>query len=140
MKKFFNSILKNKKRIINTKNIIILTCFLILWTIVVLFSENIDLIDGKKPENFSNFVSDGCSMFPDWDYVECCIEHDRAYFMWWEWEERLKADEIFYNCIQAKWEIYHQALAPSMFIWVRLWGSPVYPTPYRWWYWRDLEN
>lgn len=114
---------------------LIIACTLWLW--VTRYGGNIDFIDGKKPEDFEKFVSDGCSMFPNWDYLDCCIEHDKAYFLWWNWKQRLKADNDFYSCIYKKWEIHHNILAPGMYIWVRLGGAPLYPTPYRWGFGRD---
>jgi hypothetical protein len=41
--------------------------------------------------------------------------------------------------VQDKWHWYSSTLAPIMWSWVRMWGAPIWPTSYRWGFWRDIE-
>lgn len=86
----------------------------------------------------ANFVYDGCSRFPDGDYGECCLQHDQPYFFGGSWQERLAADNELFSCIKNQWKWYHQVLAPTMWVWVRIGGAPIWPTSYRWGFGRDM--
>ena len=79
-----------------------------------------------------NFKSDGCSMFPDGCYKECCVEHDKAYFGGGSWSSRWKADRQLLKCVAKKKGWWHKPLAPLMWAGVRLGGAPFLPTPFRW--------
>ena len=48
------------------------------------------------------FRSDGCSMWPDGDYLECCEAHDRLYWMGGSLAEKRAADEQLRLCVAAK--------------------------------------
>ncbi|MFK0569902.1 hypothetical protein [Endozoicomonas sp.] len=81
------------------------------------------------------FVSDGCSRFPDglisqqdlW--LHCCIEHDFAYWKGGTSKERLHSDQELRQCVG---ETGHPLIGMLMFGGVRLGGSPLWPTPFRW--------
>lgn len=87
------------------------------------------------------FTTDGCSLFPDGTYsnktlwLDCCIEHDKAYWRGGTEEERKRADAELQECILR--ETGDAALAQLVYDGVRIGGSPFYPTWYRWGYgWR----
>jgi hypothetical protein len=80
----------------------------------------------------ADFKDDGCSMFPDCDYGDCCAEHDRAYFVGGSWKERWRADKKLYNCVAAKKGFQHKIIAPVMWLGVRAFGVSWLPTPFRW--------
>ena len=80
------------------------------------------------------FKTDGCSMFPDGCYRDCCVEHDLAYFLGGDSEERRKADRRLLECVSSKKGFHHKLLGPLMWLGVRVGGTPLLPTPFRWSY------
>jgi hypothetical protein len=77
----------------------------------------------------ADFESDGCSWFPDGDYRNCCVQHDKQYYFGGTKEERKSADRQLSTCVRAKG---HRFLAPMMYLGVRLGGGAWLPTPFRW--------
>lgn len=83
------------------------------------------------------FTTDGCSLFPDglpnhknlW--LECCIEHDKAYWLGGTYDERIAADKTLKNCVQQAKE---PGIAELMLKGVRAGGTPYLPLPFRWGY------
>lgn len=121
----------------NTKIYFWIWILIVLW--ITQFSWNLKNSELTISEIPSDFIYDGCSMIPDWDLLDCCTTHDQWYFFGGSWKERLKVDNDFYSCIQNKWHWYSPALAPIMWTGVRVWWAPVWPTSYRWWFWRDIN-
>ena len=78
------------------------------------------------------FRSDGCSWFPDGDYGDCCVEHDRAYFAGGSWKQRWKADKQLFKCVARKGNAHHHFVAPVIWLGVRVGGVPWINTPFRW--------
>lgn len=92
-------------------------------------------------EPLQDFKSDGCSQFPDGTFnqtdmwCDCCIAHDIAYWQGGNRKQKQRADENLRDCVLQK--TGNTLLAETMHIGVRLGGSPVFPTWYRWGYgWR----
>jgi len=83
------------------------------------------------------FASDGCSAFPDGPpnhpdkWRNCCLQHDRAYWLGGTYDERSQADNDLKSCIA---QVENRALAKVMWAGVRVGGSPFWPTTYRWAY------
>ncbi len=78
------------------------------------------------------FTTDGCSMSPDGNWVECCIEHDLAYWCGGGEQARNQADMRLRRCIVAK---RRSALLGSLaYATTRLGGSAQLPFPWRWGY------
>lgn len=115
--------------------------FLITWIIaffvITQFGANNQktALDIKEIPN--DFVYDGCSMFPDGNYWDCCKTHDDSYFFGGTWQQRLQADNELYSCVQAKWW-FHYLLAPTMWLGVRIWWAPIFPSSFRWWFGRNI--
>ena len=90
------------------------------------------------PNTLRPFSTDGCSLYPDGsastgkDWCSCCVAHDRAYWRGGSEAERLKADEALRACVLAKTD--DPARAATMFNGVRLGGSALWPTGFRWGY------
>ncbi len=92
------------------------------------------------------FTTDGCSLFPDgvlWDttlWRECCVAHDMAYWKGGDFWERLAADEALWSCVD---HVGEPAMGVVMLLGVRLGGSPLWPTPFKWGYgwpsWRGYK-
>ena len=100
--------------------------------ILVLFLPSVVLA-----EELSLFTSDGCSMFPNGTaeqqslWLNCCVQHDFAYWQGGLEKERVAADEALQQCVQAVGE---PEIANLMLAGVRVGGSPYFPTSYRWGY------
>lgn len=78
------------------------------------------------------FVTDGCSRFPDAEWnTRCCVEHDLAYWCGGTADERAAADAAFGECLDASAGGF---MAGLMEMGVRLGGSPLFPSSYRWGY------
>lgn len=75
------------------------------------------------------FVSDGCSCWPDWDWVECCVEHDLVYWIGGTREERKAADRELATCVSKRG---YPFIARVMYLGVRTGGVWWLPTPFRW--------
>lgn len=117
----------------------LISLFLVIFIVITQFGSNSKKTALNITEIPTDFVYDGCSMFPDGNYGDCCKTHDDAYFFGGTWEQRLVADNELYSCVKNKgW--FHRALAPAMWIGVRAGWAPIFPTSYRWWFGRDLYN
>ncbi|MDY6882048.1 MAG: hypothetical protein V2J25_11065 [Desulfatiglans sp.] len=85
--------------------------------------------DWNGPLPPKTFKTDGCSICPDHDWVECCIEHDLAYWMGGTREERKEADIRLKECVGEKG---HVISGHIMYWGVRIGGVWWLPTPFRW--------
>lgn len=77
----------------------------------------------------ADFVGDGCTMFPDGDYGDCCLAHDRDYFRGGTKAERKASDKRLEQCVRAKG---HKFRAKLMYLGVRIGGISWLPTSFRW--------
>jgi hypothetical protein len=77
------------------------------------------------------FVTDGCSVWPDGVWQECCVEHDMAYWCGGSREDREKADERLQECVTEK---YAGWMGWMMRAGVRIGGPPWMPARWRWGY------
>lgn len=78
------------------------------------------------------FKTDGCSLWPDGNYRDCCVEHDRAYFVGGGIKERRRADNDLFKCVRSKGRTYNKVVAPFIWFGVRIGGVGWLPTPFRW--------
>lgn len=116
------------------------TSTLLCISVILFFLVSVAAADDRlRP-----FTSDGCSVFPDgtiWKndlWLDCCVEHDKAYWKGGTYEERRLADERLKECVKAKGEPF---IAEVMEEGVRAGGSPFFPTSYRWGYgWPYLQG
>ena len=83
------------------------------------------------------FASDGCSSFPDGNltqrnlWLSCCTAHDYAYWKGGTYDDRLAADEALQMCVA---NVGEPEIALLMLAGVRVGGTPILPTSYRWGY------
>lgn len=90
-----------------------------------------------KSDSLKPFTTDGCSMFPDGTYhqqslwLNCCIQHDLAYWKGGTEQQRLAADQSLEQCVS---QVGEPEIAKLMLAGVRVGGSPYFPTSYRWGY------
>ncbi|MBY0472402.1 hypothetical protein K2X30_14650 [bacterium] len=84
------------------------------------------------------FTTDGCSMF--WEgtsaepnlWLNCCIDHDYAYWKGGTKKERRQADVKLSDCIEQK--THDPLLSNAVFAAVRFAASPYLSTSFRWGY------
>ncbi|GGX74235.1 FAD-binding oxidoreductase [Saccharospirillum salsuginis] len=102
------------------------------------------LIGSVEADTLKPFTTDGCSAFPDGTprqqslWLDCCIQHDLAYWMGGTYDERLSADRELRACVA---DIGEPEIAELMLAGVRVGGSPYFPTFYRWGYgWSYLRG
>ena len=77
-------------------------------------------------------TSDGCSLFPDGNYRDCCVEHDKDYYKGGSCRERSESDKRLYRCVKSKKGWQNKIIAPIIWIGVRIGGVSFLPTPFRW--------
>ena len=75
------------------------------------------------------FDSDGCSLWWNGDWVDCCVDHDLGYWMGGTCKERSEFDLRLKDCVAAKG---HPFMADAMYLGVRVGGVWWLPTPFRW--------
>lgn len=84
------------------------------------------------------FTTDGCSAFPDGTFAEpekwldCCIEHDYAYFVGGSYAQREEADAALGRCVAEV--TCSPVFGELMKVGVRAGGTPVLDSPWRWAY------
>lgn len=81
----------------------------------------------------ADFRTDKCTWFPDSNYADCCVEHDRDYYFGGSLKERRASDKRLRECVSSKrkgWK--SKLLAYGMYIGVRIGGVSFLPTPFRW--------
>jgi hypothetical protein len=84
------------------------------------------------------FTSDGCSMWPDCRWVDCCVEHDIAYWCGGSSGDRKRADQQLRQCVA---EHGPAGMGTSMYVGVRAGGIPWQPFPWRWAYgWKGIRG
>ncbi|MEA1938071.1 MAG: FAD-binding oxidoreductase [Pseudomonadota bacterium] len=81
-------------------------------------------LDGTTP-----FASDGCTLFPDGDWGECCRAHDFTYWAGGPAEAREEADHVLGQCII---DSGHPIAGRIITQIVRITGTPWLPTYWRW--------
>ena len=81
------------------------------------------------PAPKSHFATDGCSMWPNGNYGDCCIAHDRDYWDGGTAEDRLASDQRLRQCVAGR---AGKPMATFMFYGVRVGGHPALPFPWRW--------
>ncbi len=93
------------------------------------------------PRRLRPFATDGCSGFPDQGlgqaqgWHDCCVAHDMAYWRGGADADRTRADLALRRCVEER--TGSAALAETMYLGVRVTGSALYPTSFRWGYgWR----
>jgi hypothetical protein len=77
----------------------------------------------------ADFVGDGCTWFPDGDYADCCLAHDRDYYRGGTKEERKASDKRLKQCVRAKG---HKYLSRLMYVGVRVGGPAWLHAPFSW--------
>lgn len=105
--------------------------FLILFSLGVFAQSSTNQLNETSAMP-ADFESDGCSGFPDFDYTDCCFEHDKTYYFGGSWTKRWRADKKLFKCVAAKEGFEHKLIAPMMWVGVRAFGVPFLPTSFRW--------
>jgi hypothetical protein len=77
------------------------------------------------------FRTDGCTLFPNGNYLDCCVAHDYAYWRGGTLRDRFRADDALVACVWRKGKI-DRFIAPIMWPGVRIGGVGWVPDPVRW--------
>jgi len=77
------------------------------------------------------FTTDGCSLWPDSVWFECCVVHDMAYWCGGSADDRARADRALADCVSANGSC---GMGGVMGLGVRPGGVPWMPAPWRWGY------
>ncbi len=77
------------------------------------------------------FRTDACSLWLDGSWPACCVEHDVAYWCGGTAEARARADAELSACVARE---YAPWMGGLMQVGVRVGGSPLWPTYFRWGY------
>lgn len=110
---------------------------LFIFTLTVVFSVGA-FAQTKSVETlpttleWSESESDGCTWFPDGNYRDCCVAHDREYFFGGSSKERWRSDKKLFQCVWAKPKFYNKLVAPVMWLGVRVFGVPWLKTKASW--------
>jgi len=87
----------------------------------------------------ADYKSDGCSLFPDRNYGQCCVEHDKDYFKGGSWKQRWQSDNRLYKCVRRTKGWQNKFIAPVMWMGVRVFGVSFLPTSFRWGFGKKLK-
>ena len=108
----------------------ILFLLLIIFSTLNLFAQ---IESGAKNKEMPpDFKSDGCTLFPEGKYKDCCVAHDLDYFKGGSLSERWRSDKRLFQCVANKKGWWHKIVAPAMWTGVRIGGVSFLPTPFRW--------
>jgi hypothetical protein len=95
------------------------------------------MLSACAQQTIKPFNTDGCSVFPDGTgehkalWQECCTAHDLAYWQGGSYQQRLQADRQLQQCVT---KVGQKDIARLMLAGVRVGGTPVLPTSFRWGY------
>jgi len=105
-----------------------------IWIVLVAILSSFATGQGSPAREMPpDFKSDNCTAFPDGNYADCCVEHDKDYYFGGSFEERRASDKRLRECVASKgkgWK--RKLLANAMYIGVRFGGVHFLPTPFRW--------
>jgi hypothetical protein len=104
----------------------------------------VDNVLATEANTLKPFATDGCSMWIDGTpkhphlWRECCVAHDKAYWLGGTQEQRRQADDELKICVTQK---IGKGMAEYMHVNVLWGGSPYWLAPYRWGFgWQYLED
>lgn len=93
-------------------------------------SNSVDKND--KQAVLAEFITDGCTGFPDGNYLDCCVQHDREYYAGGSWKARWRSDKKLFSCIAAKPKLYNKLIAPIAWLGVRIGGVSWLKASFSW--------
>ena len=91
----------------------------------------------SNADELAPFTTDGCSLFPNGNplhkslWLQCCIQHDMAYWQGGTREQRLAADLALEQCVT---KVGEPKIATTMLAGVRAGGTPYLPSSFKWGY------
>ena len=89
---------------------------------------------GTHPER--EFESNGCTLWPDWKIVDCCLKHDMDYWCGGDKKARAVSDREFRHCVKKNLG----AVNTILWVAVRIGGTNRIKTPWRWGYGFDFPK
>lgn len=106
----------------------VFTLFLLLCLSVTAFPQV-----GDTRQLPADYTSDNCTAFPDGDYADCCVAHDKDYFFGGTKAVRKAADQRLKQCVVSKssgWK--RRFLANVIYAGVRVGGVGFLNAPFSW--------
>lgn len=94
--------------------------------------------DSEATPDITPFTTDGCSMYPDGGWLECCIAHDIDYWCANPRTTRAAADRALKVCVAEHSNAFNGQLT---YLGTRLFGHGALPFSWRWGYgypWLDI--
>jgi hypothetical protein len=104
----------------------------LLSALLIAFLLTVPVSSQMRMGPSADFAGDGCTLFPDGNYRECCYRHDVDYFRGGTEAERRESDKRLYRCVRSKKGWQNEVAAPLMLFGVRVFGVSFLPTPFRW--------
>jgi len=87
------------------------------------------------------FVTDGCSLWPDGAWQDCCVRHDMDYWCGGSTEERRESDRALQQCVAQSFSDWRGgALGGMMRAGVVVGGVGWLPTYWRWGYGHEFPK
>lgn len=83
----------------------------------------------EQPLPPNPFKSDGCSLWPDGNWLACCVYHDYQYWLGGSRQERKATDRELRRCVSEKGQ---RTWGLLMYYGVRIGGVWWLPTRFRW--------
>jgi hypothetical protein len=115
----------------NVKRIIIIF-ILTLFLSVAAFARQNSVATDDPAIDPTAFKSDGCTGFPDGNYRDCCVAHDREYYAGGSWKARWRSDKKLFLCVASKPKFYNKLIAPVVWLGVRVGGASWLNTSFSW--------
>lgn len=107
---------------------LVFTFFLLLCLSATAFPQIADT--QKLPDDY---VSDKCTAFPDGNYADCCVAHDKDYFFGGTKAERKASDKRLKSCVLSKGSGWKRKILTSMmYMGVRVGGVGFLNFPFSW--------
>jgi len=110
-------------------SLITMTFLLFFWYFVA--ASFYDVTVAKQEE----FTTDGCTLFIDSSWKQCCIRHDKVYWNGGTRNMRLDADRELASCVENE---SNKIMAQIVYGAVRVGGAPYFAVPWRWGYGWDF--
>lgn len=79
----------------------------------------------------ARFTTDGCTLWPDRAWIECCIKHDMEYWCGGSADDRKRSDKTLRKCVTEKG---YPGTGRLMYMGTRVGGHPWLPFAWRWGY------
>jgi hypothetical protein len=81
-------------RYFSTLSVALILLYILLYVYSICMTYIVGSISVVYP-----YIPDGCSIYPDGDYVDCCDIHDRVYYVGGTLGAKSSADRALWQCV-----------------------------------------